>query len=155
MWGWIWGWSLFDPESDLWALLAAVGVMIGLVFGARLFFRSKAGFWFGATVGLYLGWVVRTIIFSDVPGGLGILIMIGSIILGGILGSAPLFHEGKPAYRGLISGVYIGFFWWFHYRCDPIGFSSGFRENAHDSKPSASGNYLWNLGRIYHNQVRA
>ena len=108
--GWILGWSAFDPNLDLWALLAGVGVLAGLLVGLTPLFWCRAGLWFGGAAGLYLGWLLRTLLFGDVPGGPGLLCVLGGALLGGLAGSRPAFQEGRRPLRILMAAVYIGFF---------------------------------------------
>ncbi len=110
MFGWILGWSCFDPNSDVWALAAAVGAIIGLILGLLPLFWDHAGMFFGSAAGLYLGWVLRTLLFGDVPGGIGLALVLGGAIAGGLLGSRPAFQKDGPGLRVLICVLYIGFF---------------------------------------------
>jgi hypothetical protein len=110
MFGWILGWSLFDPNSDAWALAAAVFAFAGLIVGITPLFWKHAGAFFGAAIGLYLGWVARTCIWGDVPGGLGLLLIFGGAIVGGVIGARPAFRQGGVPLRALICALYIGFF---------------------------------------------
>jgi len=76
--GWILGWSAFDPETDLWALLAALGALAGMVYAllcGQTFWRRAAPL-LGAAAALYPGWVLRTLLFGDVPGGAGLLLVL-------------------------------------------------------------------------------
>ena len=110
MWGWIWGWSLFDPNLDLWALLAAICALAGLVVGLLGSFWPRSAGFLCATLSLYLGWVLRTWIFGDTPGGWGILLMVLTIIAG--LWLAREFKlQGQPSSVIILLNVlYIGFF---------------------------------------------
>ena len=108
MWGWIWGWSLVDPNSDIWALAAGVFALVGLLFGATPYLWRYGGVILCATCGLYLGWVGRTLLFGDVPGGIGALFMLGSIMIGGVIGER-LSHRAATL-PVLLGALYIGFF---------------------------------------------
>ncbi len=110
MWGWIWGWSLFDPNSDMWALLAAVLGLAGLAAGMLPFFWRRAGSLFGATLGLYLGWTLRTLVFRDVPGGPGVIMMLAGVLSGGWIGARKAFVDGSQGLHILVGALYIGFF---------------------------------------------
>ena len=107
--GWILGWSVFDPNSDVWALAAAVGAMLGLLMGVAPGFWLRAGMLVGAAIGLYLGWILRTLLFGDVPGGIGLFLILGGALVGGLVGARPTF-QGGASLRTLVCAAYIGFF---------------------------------------------
>jgi hypothetical protein len=110
MWGWIWGWSLFDPNLDLWALIAALGALLGLVAGLLGLFWRRSADLLCATLGLYLGWVLRTWIFGDKPGGWGLLLM-AMMVLGGVwLARAYKLQQKQSTIIILLSVLFIGFF---------------------------------------------
>jgi hypothetical protein len=110
MYGWILGWSFFDPNSDVWALAAALGALLGLLVGVSPLFSSKAGVFFGSAIGLYLGWLLRTLLFGDVPGGIGLVFILGGAIAGGLVGAGPAFQKDAAPLRVLMGVLYIGFF---------------------------------------------
>lgn len=110
LWGWIWGWSLFDPNTDIWALAAALGAVAALALGNLSSIRQYDTLLLSMTFGLYLGWIARTYLFGDIPGGWGILLMTGGVVLGGVIGMR-LHHKADPAILpGLVGALYIGFF---------------------------------------------
>jgi len=109
LWGWIWGLSLFDPNLDLWALLAGSLAILGLASGAIRGIRQKATLIIPATMGLYLGWIARTLVFGDVPGGPGVLLLAGCAILGaGVSRLSWLRQTTTPAI--LTAALYAAFF---------------------------------------------
>ena len=111
-WGWIWGWSLFDPNSDVWALLAGVGALVGLIAGVTPFVWRYRGVLASASIGLYLSWIVRTLLFGDKPGGWGILFLGLGAIAGLIIGvrlCSPADAKQKVI-TGLVVALYAGFF---------------------------------------------
>jgi hypothetical protein len=110
MFGWILGWSFFDPNSDVWALAAAICAIAGLVVGIGPWFWDHAGMFFSSALGLYLGWLFRTWLFGDVPGGIGLVFVLGGAIAGGLVGSRPAFQKDGAPLRVLICVLYIGFF---------------------------------------------
>ena len=110
MWGWIWGWSLFDPNSDIWALAAGLCAVLGLLLGLTPYFWRYANIFLTATLGLYLSWIARTLIFGDVPGGWGIALMAAGAIIGAWLGLR-LNRQAKKTTTPVLLGVlYAGFF---------------------------------------------
>jgi hypothetical protein len=110
LWGWIWGWSLADPNSDIYALAAGVGTIAGLILGALSSTRRFDILVLTATFGLYLSWFARTLFFGDIPGGWGIILMAGGVILSGAIG-LNLSRQVHPALLpGLLGALYIGFF---------------------------------------------
>ena len=110
MWGWIWGWSLFDPNSDLWALLAGIGALAGLAIGLLGGFWRKSAEALSATLGLYLGWVLRTWLFGDKTGGWGIVVMALGAAIGIWLARRYGLQKRPAATISLLSVLYIGFF---------------------------------------------
>jgi hypothetical protein len=110
IWGWSWGWSLFDPSLDVWALLAGIGALVGLVSGLLGLFWRRSAELLCATIGLYLGWVLRTWIFGDKLGGWGVLLMAVTALVG--LWVARLYHlQQKPeSIIVLLNVLIIGFF---------------------------------------------
>jgi hypothetical protein len=110
MWGWIWGWSLVDPNRDIYALAAGAGAIAGLVLAAIPFTRRYDVLIISATIGLYLSWAARTFLFGDVPGGWGVILMVGGIVLSGAIGLR-LSRQAHPTLLpSLIGTLYIGFF---------------------------------------------
>ncbi len=109
VWGWIWGWSLFDPNSDIWALLAGVGALIGLLIGATPYLWRYGTLLICATFGLYLGWIGRTIVWGDIPGGLGMAVMIDGVLIGGAIGLRLKRHSQNFILSILWGALYIGF----------------------------------------------
>ena len=110
--GWILGWSSFDPNSDVWALTALAGTFLGLIVGVGLGARfwRWAGVFFGAALGLFLSWLVRTLVVGDIPNGLGLLVVISGAIAGGVVGARPAFREEGSPLGALTGALLIGFF---------------------------------------------
>lgn len=103
VWGWIWGWSLFDPNSDVWALSVCLGALIGLLIGATPLLGRYGTLLLCATFGLYLGWIGSTILWGDVVGGPGIVVMIVGAVVGGAIG---LYLKRYP--QNLILPILLG-----------------------------------------------
>ena len=108
--GWALGWSMFDPFSDIWALTGLIGGIVGLCLGTRSGFWKHAGLLVGTTFCLYIGWILRTLLFGDVPGGMGVFFVIGGAITGALIGSHEIFHEGSPGLRVLVLALVVGYF---------------------------------------------
>jgi hypothetical protein len=127
IWGWIWGWSLVDPNLDLWALLAGAGALGGLAWGVISVMRANArdkaaagkkdtgkpfDVWIVllcATFGMFIGWAARTMIFGDIPGGPGLLVMLAGVIAGVWIGARPGLQSERWR-RTLLVVLYTGFF---------------------------------------------
>lgn len=109
VWGWIWGWSLFDPNRDIWSLLAGVSALIGLLIGTTPYLWRYGTVFLCTTFGLYLGWIVRTIVWGDIPGGMGIAVMIGSAVIGGVIGLRLKRYPQNTSLPILLGVLYIGF----------------------------------------------
>jgi hypothetical protein len=110
IWGWIWGWSAVDPSLDLWALAAAFGALVGLGVGFSSVFWQVAGTWISATLGLYLGWILRTWIFGDTPGGPGMLVIMAGAAAGGYLALRSGWADNPRLTNTLLAALYSGFF---------------------------------------------
>ncbi len=110
IWGWIWGWSAVDPNLDLWAVAAAFGALVGLGVGFSGVFWQIAGVWISATFGLYLGWILRTLIFGDQPGGFGMLVILAGTVVGAYLAIRSDWVENPRVVKILLVALYAGFF---------------------------------------------
>jgi hypothetical protein len=108
--GWALGWSFFEPNLDLWALAALIGTLLGLWFGVRRGFWKQAGVLICSTIGLYLGWIFRTLLFGDVPGGLGVLLIVGGAVAGALIGGHRALQKDGKALRALTLALVVGFF---------------------------------------------
>ncbi|HEX9795991.1 MAG TPA: hypothetical protein VGA52_03280 [Anaerolineales bacterium] len=106
--GWIWGWSLFDPDSDLWALAAAVLAVFGLAHGLTRHFRLVARPLIAATISLYLAWVAGTWLWGDHPSVVRSLTLVGGTLVGGALGRRRSNADGLPI--PLLSALHGGLF---------------------------------------------
>jgi hypothetical protein len=104
--GWIWGWSLFDPNSDIWALTALLGAIVGLIVGFTRWFWEHAGKLTSGALGLYVGWIFRTWLLGDEPGGFGLAIM----IVGMVVGAGIWARLGARNLGGILGILYLGFF---------------------------------------------
>jgi hypothetical protein len=94
----------------LWALLAALGAVVGLVAGLLGLFWCRSAELLCATLGLYLGWVLPTWIFGDTPGGWGIVLM-GVSALGGVwLAREYGLQQQQNSVIVLLNVLFFGFF---------------------------------------------
>jgi len=109
LFGWIIGWTLFSPDSDIWALLAAIGAVAGLVFGA------SDGFWVFAeplcasALGLYAGWLLKILLFGESVEAIGVLVVMAGSFLGWRVGMRLQSMAGPWAAGALFGGLHIGF----------------------------------------------
>ncbi len=110
LWGWVWGWSLFDPNSDRWALAAATVALVGLLFGATTYLWRYGELLISLTFGLYLSWLARTVLFGDIPGGPGIFLMAGGVVISGVVGLRVRRRANKTDLAILLGALYLGFF---------------------------------------------
>jgi hypothetical protein len=110
IWGWIWGWSAVDPGLNLWLLAAGFGALVGLGVGLSNVFWQLAGTWISATLGLYLGWILRTWIFGDSPGGPGMLVIMAGAAVGGYLALRSGWADSPRWTNILMAALYAGFF---------------------------------------------
>jgi hypothetical protein len=63
--GLIVGFTAFDPDTDIYALLGAVLALIGVLIGLVPFFRGRLNTAFGILIGFYLGMVIVILIWGD------------------------------------------------------------------------------------------
>lgn len=112
------GFTLFDPNLDVYALLGAVLAIFGAFLGVIPFFRRSARYVFGAVVGFYLGALVSILLFGNPladdllevlqRGGAGLLLMWVISIAGSV--SMRRSHAEKIALPavGLLMGGFLG-----------------------------------------------
>lgn len=110
IWGWIIGWSSFDPNLDLWALFAALGALIGLVLGLLGVFRRFGAVPVGSTLGLFSGFWLRAVIFGDRPGLPGLFLALFLAFLAGWLFASPRMKRERDWMPVLAAALYAGFF---------------------------------------------
>lgn len=110
------GFTLFDPNSDVYALLGAVLAILGAIIGILPFFRRRARYVFGAVIGYYVGSLISIVLFGDSVrddllevlqrGGAGILLVVIASIIGAVIFGRT--RPGAIALRGI--GVLLGGF---------------------------------------------
>ncbi len=64
--GMVSGFTLFDPDLDVWALLGFVLALVGAVVGIIPPFRRRQSMILGAILGFYLGWLLNFLLFGSV-----------------------------------------------------------------------------------------
>jgi hypothetical protein len=97
-------WSIHSPDR------LHVGLDLGLVAGLLGLFWRRSADLLCATLGLYLGWVLRTWIFGDKPGGWGLLLMAMTVLGGVWLARAYKLQQKQSTIIILLSVLFIGFF---------------------------------------------
>ena len=118
--GMIIGFTVFDPNWDVWALLGAVLAVAGLGVGLLPRFRRNKTVILGALLGFYLGTLLRVPLFGVedefdlLENGIGSLICsLGGTLLGAWLGAR--YHSPALAYSlfaalwgGFVGGLLLG-----------------------------------------------
>jgi len=110
LWGWLLGWSLFNPNLDLWALFAAICALVGLVIGLIGLFWKRSTEYLCATFGLYLGFIIRTLLFGDTSRGLGLVVIAIAVIAGIWIARRYQLQEKPGVTIVLLNVLLIGFF---------------------------------------------
>ncbi len=124
------GFTLFDPNLDMYALLGAVLGILGAVIGPIPFFRRYAPIPFGALIGFYIGALAGVLLFGSSAsddllellqrGGPGLVCAIVGTVLGGWAGVRLLHREiNLPAMALLVGGFLGGYFFGFILRVAP------------------------------------
>lgn len=95
--GLIIGFTVFDPNSDVYALLGVVLPIVGLVLGLIPVFQRRVYIVFGLLIGLYLGMLLSILIWGDPitddllvvvqRGGIGLILALVFAVVGGFVGS--------------------------------------------------------------------
>jgi hypothetical protein len=107
--GFIAGWSLFNPESNVWLLFGAVGCMLGVYIGSSSAFHYWVAPIGVASIGLVGGWITSLWLFGEHIGGVGALIMGGGAAIGWKIGSHELLHSSNTALGTLLCIIHFGF----------------------------------------------
>jgi hypothetical protein len=107
--GWIWGWCMFDPNWDLWALFAFIGTLAGMVAGMFRGIYRYLGMILCAAFGLYLTWLLRTLIFGDITGGWSLMVLIFGMLAGAAFGARQVFRMPGAGIYALQGAILIGF----------------------------------------------
>lgn len=95
--GLIIGFTLFDPNTDVYALLGVVLPIVGLVLGLIPAFQRRVYLVFGIVIGFYLGMLLSILIWGDPitddlldvvqRGGISLILALGFAVVGGVVGS--------------------------------------------------------------------
>jgi hypothetical protein len=106
--GWIWG-NAITGEPDVVVFAVFLCTIVGLVAGFNPEMRDQVGNILGAVIGLYLGWVLKVLLFGDSPGGWGVLLVFAGMSGGAELGAKAVDRRPRQAEAVLINVLYAGF----------------------------------------------
>ena len=112
------GFTGFDPDTDIYALLSIVFAIAGLVLGILPFFRRQVFTILGITIGFYLGMVIAILIWGEPSsddlleglglGGVSILFTLITALLGGFVGSRIHSAQANLPALALLLGGFLG-----------------------------------------------
>jgi hypothetical protein len=109
------GFSVFDPNTDIYALLGAVLAILGLVLGLTPLFRRYTQLALGGITGFYMGAIVGIILFgnptsddlSEVAGDGGKLL---AALVGMGIGIAGIYRFGGRMNNAMLAAFLFGGF---------------------------------------------
>lgn len=116
--GLIIGFTVFDPMTDIYALLGAVLAVAGVFVGLVPFFRRRVHVTFGVLMGFYLGMIITTLIWGNaqtddvlefvMAGGYRMLGALLMAVLGGLLASRFATDKLMLPALALLLGGFVG-----------------------------------------------
>jgi len=119
--GLIIGFTMFDPDTDVYALLGAILALLGVIIGVIPFFSQRVNIVFGVLVGFYLGMIIAILLWGKPEtddllefikaGWNSIFTALVISIMGGYIASRLDFsHFYLPAFALLVGGFLGGAF---------------------------------------------
>jgi hypothetical protein len=117
--GTIAGFTLFNPDQDIWALLGFVLALLGMGIGLTPFFQRHIVVIQMALIGFYLGTLTGIVFFGNIAQDdlletfhqQTVFVSIGGTILGGIIGrQLPVEKVYLPLFVFILAGFLGGYF---------------------------------------------
>lgn len=112
------GFTLFDPDTDMYALLGAIGGISGIFIGLIPFFRRQIGVALMSIVGFYLASLVAILLFGQPKtddllevlqrGGASLRLVLAGTLVGSGMGWRLSPERFQLAAAGFIAGGFVG-----------------------------------------------
>ena len=109
IYGWSFGWLLFDPDSLLWIPNTIIGLIIGCVVSRSLMFEILISPLCASAIGLFIGVLFVTWLYGDHIDGVGAVMAAAGAILGWKVGDSSTIKDSKIALSILLGTIRIGF----------------------------------------------
>ncbi len=114
--GMVLGFTLFDPDLDVWALLGCVLALAGLGIGLTPFFQryvvvillALVGFYIGSLVGIVLVGNTASDDLLEILQSQSILFAVGGTVIGGAIGAWLPVEKARWPLFALIIGGFLG-----------------------------------------------